>query len=107
VWFGLPLGYKIDIASITTLDDWLLFLSSMGNIRKCDLGDFFCWIAFSLWNLWKARCEAVYEHDSPNPIAVISRICSAVFEFLQLHHVVNCMPLILLACLPQILGSLS
>lgn len=55
----------------------------MGSIKKEESQSLLCWVSFTLWNIWKARCEIVYEHLVPNPIVVIHRIGAAVQEFLE------------------------
>lgn len=42
-----------------------------------------CWIAFALWNIWKFRCEIVYENVDPNPLGIIFRIGATVGEYLK------------------------
>lgn len=74
VWFGTPLNYKIDLAAVTTLDVWLLHVSSQMHLSKRTTKELMCWIAFTLWIILKDICEIVYFHCPPNPINTIYRI---------------------------------
>lgn len=67
VWFGEPLGYRVDRGSITTLHDWLEgFLTLNHGITK-DSKKYMSIIAFTCWHIWKARCNAVFNNKLPFP----------------------------------------
>lgn len=67
VWFGIPLSYKVKLEEIYTIDDWLLLVSTKLNVNQASRNEIWCWISFTLWIIWKARCEVIYEHVVPNP----------------------------------------
>lgn len=82
VWFGIPLSYKVNLEEIYTIDDCLLLVSTKLNVNQASRNEIWCWISFTLWIIWKARCEVIYEHVVPNPIGTIHRIDAAVSEFM-------------------------
>lgn len=63
--------------------NWLFLVSSKLNISKSFNREVWCWISFSLWIIWKARCDVIYEHVAPNPIGTVHRIIAVVTEFLS------------------------
>lgn len=58
VWFGSALSYRVDRQSITTIDEWLLGMTS-----KLDKENFnWVWfhIRFLCWSLWRSRYAFVF-----------------------------------------------
>ena len=85
IWFGLPLNYKVNLQEISTIDDWLLLVSSKLNVSKSFCRKLWCWISFTLWIIWKVRCEVIYDHVAPNYIGNVHRISAAIAEFLGVN----------------------
>lgn len=82
VWFGSPLGYKVDKARITTLDRWLQGLTAVASTktRKVELLSL---VSYCLWAIWKARCNYIYKAIIPSPSHVIQQAISQHLEFIQ------------------------
>lgn len=59
-----------------------MWVSYKFNFSKAFKREMWCWISFTLWIIWKARCEVIYDHVAPNPIGTVHRIGAAVAEFL-------------------------
>lgn len=81
-WFAHPLGYRVPLDHISSLDRWLEFLLS----TKKSIGKNFVFlssqVAFLLWQIWKHRCKCVFEHGDPDPIGVASSAYQAASEYL-------------------------
>ncbi|XP_061995649.1 disease resistance-like protein DSC1 isoform X1 [Rosa rugosa] len=81
VWFGSPLGYKINKCRITTIHKWILDLhgTSTTDVEKnlvLTMGGFLC------WSIWKSRCSFVYQGKSLSPVDSITRAVRLMNEFL-------------------------
>lgn len=74
VWFGSSLGYIPEKASITSLDAWLLAVSGNSGKLSHHNEEFFQFVCFHLWEIWKQRCVAVMKRVSPNPVTTIENI---------------------------------
>ncbi|XP_020417948.1 uncharacterized protein LOC18778621 [Prunus persica] len=94
VWFDCPFGYSPDLASISTLDSWLIgFLSSTfvdGDQRDWGVSLFM----FCSWEIWKARCKALFKDLRPSPQLVLSQAISCLEEFSRAKDLATCAPLI-------------
>ncbi|KAL6128790.1 hypothetical protein ACLB2K_072144 [Fragaria x ananassa] len=73
-WFGSSLGYIPEKASITSLDAWLLAVYSNSSKLSHHNEEFFQFVCFHLWEIWKQRCVAVMKRVSPNPVTTIENI---------------------------------
>ncbi|XP_050367490.1 uncharacterized protein LOC126785871 [Argentina anserina] len=82
VWFGSPLGMKINMQAITTFDCWLLH-NYQSYKSKEDRDWALTMISFICWFIWKARCRFVYRATPCSPELVISLSSYAAFEFLS------------------------
>lgn len=80
VWFGSPLGLKIDKQSYTTLDTWLLQVIKNFSSKK-DRQWALTLVCFFIWSIWKARCRFVYQHIPVSPTIVIQLGWEAASEF--------------------------
>lgn len=78
VWFGSPLGYKVDKASITTLDRWFQGLTDVTDTKTI-----LSLVSYYLWAIWKARCNYIYKAIIPSPIHVIQQAISQHLEYNQ------------------------
>ncbi|KAL6184355.1 hypothetical protein ACLB2K_045757 [Fragaria x ananassa] len=74
VWFGSSLGYIPEKASITSLDAWLLAVSGNSGKLSHHNEEFFQFVCFHLWEIWKQRCVAVMKRVSPNLVTTIENI---------------------------------
>lgn len=94
VWFCCPFGYSPDLASISTLDSWLTsFLSSTfvdGDKRDWGVSFFM----FCSWEIWKARCKALFKDLRPSPQLVLSQTINCLEEFYRAKDLATCAPLI-------------
>ncbi|KAL6176235.1 hypothetical protein ACLB2K_052870 [Fragaria x ananassa] len=82
VWFGSPLGLKIDKHSYTTLDIWLLQVIKKFNSKKVRQWVILTLVCFFTWSIWKARCRFVYQHIPISPTIVIQLGWEAASEFM-------------------------
>ncbi|KAK9929939.1 hypothetical protein M0R45_027006 [Rubus argutus] len=82
-WFGSSLGLHILKHGITTLDSWLLALANMSFPTSCTKQDMLSLFGFLAWNIWKTRCESVYNSTSPTPRQTINTATRHWQEFKQ------------------------
>ncbi|OMO82979.1 hypothetical protein COLO4_22747 [Corchorus olitorius] len=85
VWWQGCCGLKICCDRIRTLDQWLMeiFKESARISREPEVLK--THIAFTCWTIWKARCQAVFEHKAINVDQVVHWIISAVNEFVMIQ----------------------
>ncbi|KAI5334603.1 hypothetical protein L3X38_024736 [Prunus dulcis] len=106
VWFCCPFGYSLDLASISTMDSWLTgFLSSTfvdGDKRDWGVSLFM----FCSWEIWKARCKALFKDLRPSPQLVFSQAISCLEEFSQAKDLATCAPLLTVVLLLDCTGPL-
>ncbi|XP_050386353.1 uncharacterized protein LOC126802719 [Argentina anserina] len=82
VWFGSPLGLRIDKAMITSFDRWLYSLSnSFRDARKKDV--FLSLCSSICWMIWKARCNYVYKGTPLSPMFTINQAIKLATEFIE------------------------
>ncbi|KAI9120171.1 hypothetical protein K1719_008819 [Acacia pycnantha] len=76
VWFGSSLGLKFDSRNISRMDYWLVnILYDEEYTAKAK-----ALIACLLWQIWKARCDYVFENKVYDPMFVI-QIAAELVEF--------------------------
>ncbi|KAM1593189.1 hypothetical protein ACFX1Z_036582 [Malus domestica] len=80
VWFGGPLGIRINWAGISSFGIWLRRMAEMAD-RRSDGSRFLSIIAFSCWQIWKARCSFVFCSKKVDPWHAVHAIslCSTSF----------------------------
>lgn len=83
VWFGVPLGLRVDKGAVTTLHAWLETVwqslpSGVEEKRETML----C-IAFLCWSIWKARCDGVFNSRLSSPSYTLLSIANASSTFLD------------------------
>ncbi|OMO88682.1 reverse transcriptase [Corchorus capsularis] len=82
VWFGV-LGLKVDRGSITSLDDWFLaVVSNMKGTRE-EIDQLGTKIAFTMWVIWKCRCENVFQNRVVDPFQCVQRSQNAIWNFIK------------------------
>lgn len=83
VWFGSSLGYIGDRQQVTSLDRWILALTSLPDSSKEEVNSVVTVMSFVMWSIWKARCKAIFEHKHPIPGLVIQDAKDAWSDFLS------------------------
>ncbi|KAL6214020.1 hypothetical protein ACLB2K_013458 [Fragaria x ananassa] len=82
VWCAHPFSYSIDSQSISSLDRWIdgVFIDKDDH---CDFGaDFETIVSFLLWNIWKARCNLVFNKAAFDPVQTASTAFRLAQEFM-------------------------
>lgn len=78
VWLGGPLSLRIDDVGLSSFREWWGCLLE----RVGDQSDFVgCYVAFSCWNIWRVRCDFIFEGIPIDPSLVCSKINFAIWEF--------------------------
>ncbi|OMO49716.1 hypothetical protein CCACVL1_30833 [Corchorus capsularis] len=77
VWFGF-IDYKIDKASITSLDEWFSAMLQHGEFYSENKESFMTEVAFTAWSMWKGRCEAVAA--DPEQVNLVKYNCDGAFN---------------------------
>lgn len=83
IWFGGPLNYKVNRASVTTLVAWLYSLIESNLGSKDDILRNLSYVAFTYWHIWKARCTSVFNHKIISPQQILMFISISVGGFLE------------------------
>lgn len=81
VWFGAPLGIRVDRDSISTFIAWLIWIGSVNFGSKLEISRALSLVALSCWHIWKSRCKAVFYQRSPSPTITIATIRNAFDSF--------------------------
>ncbi|CAL9013279.1 unnamed protein product [Prunus brigantina] len=81
VWFGSVLSYRVDRQSITTIDEWLLGVTS--KLAKENFNWVWFHISFLCWSLWRSRCAFVFEGKTVCPKQTIAWGKSLAVELLE------------------------
>ncbi|XP_048435986.1 uncharacterized protein LOC125475314 [Pyrus x bretschneideri] len=83
IWFGGPLSYRVNRASISTLPAWVLsfFGSNLGS--KDEIARILMYLAVTCWHIWKSRCSYIFDHLSLDPNRVIMATLTSVQGFLE------------------------
>lgn len=66
VWFGGALNLKINRDQITTWADWLIDVSGIAGVSKPEVNRKLSFISFTCWQIWKAKCNAIFNQVSVN-----------------------------------------
>ncbi|KAL6125097.1 hypothetical protein ACLB2K_077605 [Fragaria x ananassa] len=86
VWFGSSLRYIPEKASITSLDVWLVAVYSNYGKLSHDNEEFFQFVCFHLWEIWKQRCVVVMKRVSPNLVTTIENIHISFKEWSEAQY---------------------
>ena len=78
VWFGCPLGVRINVLQIKNFMAWWLQTTKGTDALPSKELALICHI---LWQIWKQRNEWVFNHLPPDPYVVIQRSVLANNEF--------------------------
>ena len=83
VWFGGLLGYRVKRNSITIVYVWFEHLlngadgSTDGRIQSL------VHVAFTCWNIWKSRCNVIFNHKLPSLHQTLQATSCAFTSFLS------------------------
>ncbi|CAL2264584.1 unnamed protein product [Prunus armeniaca] len=83
VWFGSLLGFIGDRQHVTSLDCWMLSLTSLAGSSKDEVNRVVTIMSFLMWSIWKARYKAIFEQQLPNPGLVIQGAKESWTDFLN------------------------
>ena len=86
VWFGCPLGVRIDALHTNNFVAWWLQITTGTNALSSNDLPLICHI---LWNIWKQRNEWVFNHFPPDPYIVIQRSVQANNEFWKVNDCIQ------------------
>ncbi|XP_068329845.1 uncharacterized protein [Pyrus communis] len=92
IWFGGPLSYRVNRASISTLPAWVIsfFGSNLGS--KEEIARILMYMAVTCWHIWKTRCSFVFDHLGIDPNRVIMATLTSVQGFLEATGASVCRP---------------
>ncbi|KAM5577819.1 hypothetical protein ABKV19_008253 [Rosa sericea] len=91
IWFGSPLGLKIDRQRITTLDVWLTCMAYSYN-SLVERNWVLTFISFISWAIWKARCCFVYQQCQPSPTMLVRTSSESAREFISVSTTTKTKP---------------
>ncbi|XP_062014653.1 uncharacterized protein LOC133731252 [Rosa rugosa] len=80
VWFGSPLGIRIDKQKISKFDKWLQEIHSSSS-TAADRKWLLTLISFFCWKIWTARCEFIYQMKPILPQSIILSGSNLASEF--------------------------
>lgn len=80
IWFGSPLGLRIDKSRITTLDLWIMDIHKASS-SSCISSGFLPLVGFICWSIWKSRCAYIYQGTGLSPAKTISQATSSLLDF--------------------------
>ncbi|RXH98596.1 hypothetical protein DVH24_010921 [Malus domestica] len=72
-----------------TFDAWFLAISSMAGDSKMDRDYIVTLISYICWEIWKARCCAIFNGTCPSPLDTARRAAEAISEFLSISKVLH------------------
>ncbi|OMO57602.1 putative ribonuclease H protein [Corchorus olitorius] len=84
VWFGMDVSYKIDKQRISTLDEWLKAVMCYSKADSDEQTTVKIMVSLICWNIWKERCNVVYQKEKPKPDVVIRRKKKAIAECMSI-----------------------
>lgn len=82
-WKGCPLGISVNEYSVKSIERWLEEIVLMEGPQAEYIQ---AYVATHLWNIWKMRCQWIFDKVAPNPERAIELSNSAVME---LHMVLD------------------
>lgn len=74
VWFGGLLNYRVNRNQITTWVNWITALINSFRNSKADLERMLSYVAFTCWQIWKARCSFLFQQHPIIPRQVLAAI---------------------------------
>lgn len=83
VWFGGALNLRINQEEVTTWANWLLDISSLANSSKNVVRNLVSYVAFTCWQIWKSRCNFLFNQQPINLSQVIAAISISVGAFIE------------------------
>ncbi|PRQ24859.1 putative reverse transcriptase zinc-binding domain-containing protein [Rosa chinensis] len=82
-WFACSLNYKINVQEITSVDRWIEQILKLAGPHKELQKSCLTTISFIFWELWKSRCQFIYQATNTHPMMIASRAEKAALEFLK------------------------
>ena len=84
VWFGGQLNNKMNKNEIDTFSNWLHSLIVNNMSSKQDKTQILSQVAFTCWNIWKKRCNAIFNQKSVPPLQIIHKTSCAYAAFMEI-----------------------
>ncbi|KAL6191129.1 hypothetical protein ACLB2K_037521 [Fragaria x ananassa] len=82
IWFGSPLGLRIDKQRVTTVDSW--FISSYSSIVGTKQKEYFLTMSSMIcWMIWEARCNFLYNEIHVSPHSTLHLEINLAMEFME------------------------
>ncbi|KAM1271688.1 hypothetical protein ACFX2I_032579 [Malus domestica] len=81
IWFGGALNYRIDGESISSWSDWLLEVFARLPGCSAERKWVSAYVAFTVWFIWRTRCEFVFNQVPINPFLVLLGLSSAIGSY--------------------------
>ncbi|KAM1682686.1 hypothetical protein EV1_033614 [Malus domestica] len=81
IWFGGALNYRIDGEGISSWSDWLLEVCARLPGGSAERNWVSAYVAFTVWFIWRTRCEFVFNQVPINPLLVLFGISSAIGSY--------------------------
>ncbi|XP_004301440.1 PREDICTED: putative ribonuclease H protein At1g65750-like [Fragaria vesca subsp. vesca] len=82
IWFGSPMGLRIDKQQITMVDSW--FINSYSSIVGTKQKEFFLTMSSMIcWMIWKARCNYLYKGIPVSPQSTLHLAINLAMEFME------------------------
>ncbi|CAN6706248.1 unnamed protein product [Malus baccata var. baccata] len=78
IWFGGALNYRIDGESISSWADWLLEVLVRFPGCTAERKWVCSYVVFTVWFIWRTRCEFVFNQVPIHPIKVLLGVSSAI-----------------------------
>lgn len=86
IWFTRVLNYKVDRNGVISWEAWLHSIASQKFGSKKEHGFLLSHMAFTCWNIWKARCNFWFSQKAINPTQVLLAISNYVGVFIEENH---------------------
>lgn len=78
IWYGSPLSIRIDPMKVTSFHSWL---ENLLICCKIDWNFLSCCVGFCCWQIWRMRCDFVFDGGDILTDVVCDRISFFVSEF--------------------------
>ncbi|XVF81823.1 hypothetical protein PTKIN_Ptkin15bG0186900 [Pterospermum kingtungense] len=78
--FGLGVNYKLDREQISTFDGWLKGIVDMDGIFGTEKDNLLRIVAVCCWEMWKSRCEMIFQKRQIYPVGVFWKVNALVQE---------------------------